>query len=230
LRCFALVRSATPRFILLARPTGLAGKQIARCFAPALTRVPSSFASHCDALYVEPASRDSRPVKMGRPTGLEPATPRFTILCSNQLSYDRRKGRPKSGAPTSLSTVTSILLLPPSLPPSRRMRPENKRATRGREAPGNLFARQSRWPRHFNGTTIPRSGRRRGAEYRGRRINGVRPSFAVSPVLIRRPELQIDSTRSYITKLGLTPSNRRDGTDPPLYSKTRPDPIGSTAA
>src|ERR1035437_2077673 len=28
---------------------------------------------------------------MGRPTGLEPATPRFTILCSNQLSYDRRK-------------------------------------------------------------------------------------------------------------------------------------------
>ena len=31
--------------------------------------------------------------KMGRPTGLEPATPRFTILCSNQLSYDRRKFR-----------------------------------------------------------------------------------------------------------------------------------------
>lgn len=30
---------------------------------------------------------------MGRPTGLEPATPRFTILCSNQLSYDRRKVR-----------------------------------------------------------------------------------------------------------------------------------------
>jgi hypothetical protein len=29
-------------------------------------------------------------IKMGRPTGLEPATPRFTILCSNQLSYDRR--------------------------------------------------------------------------------------------------------------------------------------------
>ena len=31
--------------------------------------------------------------EMGRPTGLEPATPRFTILCSNQLSYDRRKVR-----------------------------------------------------------------------------------------------------------------------------------------
>ena len=29
--------------------------------------------------------------KMGRSTGFEPATPRITILCSNQLSYDRRK-------------------------------------------------------------------------------------------------------------------------------------------
>ena len=27
---------------------------------------------------------------MGRPTGFEPATPRITILCSNQLSYGRR--------------------------------------------------------------------------------------------------------------------------------------------
>src|ERR1035438_3711958 len=31
--------------------------------------------------------------EMGRPTGLEPATPRFTILCSNQLSYYRRKSK-----------------------------------------------------------------------------------------------------------------------------------------
>ena len=41
---------------------------------------------------------------MGRPTGLEPATPGFTILCSNQLSYDRRKGREKSRPSFRLST------------------------------------------------------------------------------------------------------------------------------
>jgi hypothetical protein len=33
----------------------------------------------------------TRCYSLGRPTGLEPATPRSTILCSNQLSYDRRK-------------------------------------------------------------------------------------------------------------------------------------------
>ena len=38
-------------------------------------------------------TRTSCTSKMGRPTGLEPATPRSTILCSNQLSYDRRKMR-----------------------------------------------------------------------------------------------------------------------------------------
>jgi putative endonuclease len=43
---------------------------------------------------VHSKSRRSTP-KMGRPTGLEPATPRFTILCSNQLSYDRRVGSGK---------------------------------------------------------------------------------------------------------------------------------------
>ena len=32
---------------------------------------------------------------MGRPTGFEPATPRITILCSNQLSYGRRAEREK---------------------------------------------------------------------------------------------------------------------------------------
>ena len=42
---------------------------------------------------------------MGRPTGLEPATPGFTILCSNQLSYDRRKGRGKSRSRWWLSTL-----------------------------------------------------------------------------------------------------------------------------
>src|ERR1700677_4324506 len=44
--------------------------------------------------------------EMGRPTGLEPATPRFTILCSNQLSYDRRKvmEREPSRPPKALST------------------------------------------------------------------------------------------------------------------------------
>jgi uncharacterized protein Yka (UPF0111/DUF47 family) len=41
--------------------------------------------------------------KMGRSTGFEPATPRITILCSNQLSYDRRKGPRKSMSVQRLS-------------------------------------------------------------------------------------------------------------------------------
>jgi hypothetical protein len=36
---------------------------------------------------------------MGRPTGFEPATPRITILCSNQLSYGRRAEWKKFASP-----------------------------------------------------------------------------------------------------------------------------------
>ncbi len=48
---------------------------------------------------------------MGRPTGLEPATPRFTILCSNQLSYDRRKELGKfAGAFASVNSIFGTLM------------------------------------------------------------------------------------------------------------------------
>src|SRR5262245_32954734 len=46
-----------------------------------------------DVASYAPIFRNCLDIKMGRPTGLEPATPRSTILCSNQLSYDRRKMR-----------------------------------------------------------------------------------------------------------------------------------------
>lgn len=51
---------------------------------------------------------------MGRPTGFEPATPRITILCSNQLSYGRRVSRENSRAPLPLSTSSSKTLPGPS--------------------------------------------------------------------------------------------------------------------
>src|SRR5438552_1732746 len=44
-------------------------------------------ALHLSQRNLSPAGR----LKLGRSTGFEPATPRITILCSNQLSYDRRK-------------------------------------------------------------------------------------------------------------------------------------------
>ena len=47
---------------------------------------------HPWGLRLEPGfSPAAGAAKVGRPTGFEPATPRSTILCSNQLSYDRRK-------------------------------------------------------------------------------------------------------------------------------------------
>ena len=79
----------------MGRPTGLVGPlgQVpCTCpagqpfFAPAVLR-------RTQGCPMSACGLGTRPVfsKMGRPTGLEPATPRFTILCSNQLSYDRRK-------------------------------------------------------------------------------------------------------------------------------------------
>ena len=67
--------------------------------------------------------------KMGRPTGLEPATPRSTILCSNQLSYDRRKKLPNGDFPVGRKCCQPVSRLclggaPPRLlcVPTQRLR------------------------------------------------------------------------------------------------------------
>lgn len=62
---------------------------------------------------------------MGRSTGFEPATPRITILCSNQLSYDRRGRWEKSRAPSACQPffcgVHAWLLAAPAKPHVRAM-------------------------------------------------------------------------------------------------------------
>src|ERR1700722_6331468 len=45
-----------------------------------------------------------RPLRALGARSVEPATPRFTILCSNQLSYDRRKRGPRSQGGSDVSS------------------------------------------------------------------------------------------------------------------------------
>ncbi len=70
-------------------------------------------------------------LKMGRPTGLEPATPGFTILCSNQLSYDRRKMRSANGREARLECQS---LLPSSTLVHYRCAPSHRCPCRGSTA------------------------------------------------------------------------------------------------
>lgn len=58
--------------------------------------------------------------KVGRPTGFEPATPRSTILCSNQLSYDRREPN-EAGKFASLAGTVNPIFSYCGLPKSARL-------------------------------------------------------------------------------------------------------------
>ncbi len=88
--------------------------------------VEQLFVFHAESCHVNWAtwlrlklkSRGELEVKMGRPTGLEPATPRFTILCSNQLSYDRRKlrkGETFRSAQSPVNPFPGCVIAPPDL-------------------------------------------------------------------------------------------------------------------
>ena len=140
----------------MGRLIGLVG--VAKSCAPALRA--SLLRSHrirCSLRQTR--SRVLVPLRMGRPTGLEPATPRFTILCSNQLSYDRRKMRnaelrePSSGCQSRFQQpqqLTCRLLTRGLLgfPPASAAISENKRLTSWiaavAELPANDMASGSR--------------------------------------------------------------------------------------
>ena len=62
-------------------------------FSPSSRPIRTFVSAYCPAKSPVSQCRTGLTETMGRPTGLEPATPGFTILCSNQLSYDRRKMR-----------------------------------------------------------------------------------------------------------------------------------------
>ena len=77
---------------------------------------------------------------MGRPTGFEPATPRITILCSNQLSYGRREERSGNfgGTPVAVNLIFQSFAL--------RLFPD--RLILSAHAPGpDCHVQYSPWPR-----------------------------------------------------------------------------------